>query len=468
MRRLISWLAFNILLLIVFILGCAKQENLNDEYVMQVKNVGLRQGVFVRRYKLTKDYGSNKEFNAKILKKFIGEILEPDYLFIQHACDLGFHQEAKTAQNIRDYRVNLLASNHPILYEKMTILKDDLHKYYEKKSVKYDLEIVQTNSYHAADSIYKAILAGKKIDLPQKEEPDFSFPRSQKFTDITYGEQLHPDIFPELMKMKQGEVSKPFYTIPVWTVIKLNKKRENKNFNPFNELEKELVSQAQVIYKFEQQKQLVNSLRDKYQTHINKAFYQPMIAAFTIKNNQSWIDPGKLNEYDLNKTLIQIHQDSISLSSFISSYNQSMQFSMVSRLTEPDLSHFIEDYVSQYLLYLDALEKGVDQNELIQDQLVNKENKTLLNRYLNEEIAQKVFISDADAREHYEKNPDKWKAKYEDLASTVKGDLKNIRLLEKKNELVDQLQDKYKVRYNESLLTKIAAELTQEKSSKSN
>lgn len=466
MRRLISRLVMNLLFAIVFIFGCAKHEPVSDDYVMQIKNVGLRPGVFVRRYKLTKDYGSHKEFSAATLEKFIKESLEPDYLLIQHAHDLGLPQETKIAHDIRDYRVNLLASNHPILYEQVTILKEDLHKYYEKKSFKYDLDLVQTNSYNLADSIYKSILAGQKILIPQKEETDFNFPRYQKLKDVIYGEQLHPDVFPELIKMKEGEVSKPFYTIPIWTIIRLNKKHANKDLKPFDQIEKELVSEAQLIYKYEQQRQLVKTLREKYPILVHKDYFQPLIAAYVTKGNRGSIDPHKFTESDLSKTFIHIHQDSISLFSFISSFNQSMQFSALSKLTEIDFNHFVDDYVSQYLMYLDALEKKVDQNELIQDQLVNKENKTLLNRYLNEEIAHKVVISDADAREHHQKNTDKWKAKYEEVASTVKGDLKNKRMLERRDELVKQLRDKYDVRYNKPLLLKIAKELTLEKSGK--
>lgn len=463
MEKKINKTALKLFLFTILMVGCAKQERMNNEYVMQIKNVGLRRGVFVRRYKLTSDYGRNESFSSEILKRFIKEILEPNYLFIQDAYNRGFHKESVIQQKIKDYRINLLAGNHPIQFEKMTILKEELRDFYMKKSVKYDIDLVRTNSYSMADSIYKSILSGKNIEYPKQEEPGFSFPQYLQYKDVTYGERLHPDIFSTLIKMKQGEISEPIYTAPIWTIIKLNKKRENKELQSFDSMEKELVIQGQAIFKYERQKQLVNDLREKYQPSTRTELYHPLISAYTFKDNHGWIDKNKLNQSYLTATFVQINDDAISLAHFISSFNQANQFSQLPELTAKDLSHFADDYIAQYLLYLDALEKGVDQNTLIKDQLENKEHRILLTKYLKEEIAQKVVISDDDARKHYENNRNKWKAKYEDVASLVKNDLKNKLLLEKKNELVNKLRKKYKLRYNETLLIEVAEKLTNEK-----
>ncbi len=459
----ISKTALNLFFITVLIVGCAKQESINNEYVMQIKNVGLREGVFVRRYKLTSDYGSHEIFTPEILKKFIREVLEPDYLFIQDAYDRGMHKESITQQKIKDYRINLLASSHPIIYEKMTIKKDELRDFYQKKSVKYDIDLVQTNSYNMADSIYKSMLGGKEIEHPKKEQPGFSFPQYLEYKDITFGEKLHPDLFPKLVKMKEGEISEPIYTAPIWTIVKLNKKVENKKLQAFEDMEKELLMQGQAIFRYEKQKQLIGELREKYQANVRTEFYQPLISAYTLGGGHGWIDKNKVNKSDLKSTFIQINTDKISLSKFISNFNQAKQFLPLPSLTENDLSHFVDDYTAQYLLYLDALEKGTDQNILIKDKLKNKEHKILLSKYLTEEISQKVVVSDDDARKHYDNNRDKWKAKYEDVAKTVKHDLRNKQLYEKKDDLTRKLRKNYKVRYNRSLLKEVSEQLTKEK-----
>lgn len=463
MEKQISKTAVKLLLFTILMIGCAKQERMNNEYVMQIKNVGLRQGVLIRRYKLTSDYGSHESLSPEILKKFIQKILEPDYLLIHDAYDSKMHEESTTKQKIKDYRINLLADSHPFKYEKITILKRELHDIYQKKSVKYDVDLVLTNSYSTADSISKAMSAGKQPEPSKKEKPGFSFPQFLQYKDLTYGEKLHPAIFSKLLNMKQGEISEPVYTAPIWTIIKLNNKRENKELQSFEDMEKELISQGQAIFKYEGQIQLVAELKEKYQPSIRTEFYQPLISAYVLMDNHGWIDKNKLSPSDLTATFLHIYDEAISLSNFISSFNQANQFLQLPLLTEKDLSYFADDYIARYLLYLDALEQGVDQEALIRDQLENKEHKILLTKYLNEEIAHKVVISDDDARKHYANNGARWKAKYEDVASSVKNDLKSKRLLEKKNELVTILRKRYKVRYNEPLLKKVAEQLTNEK-----
>jgi len=459
-----NWkIVHTLLLFILLVIGCAKQENMNNECIMQINNVGLRQGVFVRRYKLTSDFGSHEIFSPEILKKFIQEILEPDYLLIQDAYERKFHEESATKQKIEEYRINLLAGSHPFKYETMTILKQELRDFYQKKSVKYDVDLVLTNSYNMADSIYKSIVAGNEIELPKKEELGSSFPQYLQYKDVTYGERLHPEIFTKLIDMKQGEINEPVFTAPIWTIVRLNKKRETKELPSFENMEKELLTQAQAIFKYEGQKRLITELKEKYKLSIRTEFYQPLISVYVLEENHGWIDKNKLSQSDLTATFLQIKDDAIPLSEFIYSFNQANQNLRFSKLTEQDISHFADVYIAQYLLYLDALEKGVDQDKLIQDQLVNKEHRLLLSQYLKEEIAQKVVITDADAKKYYEDNRDRWKAKYEDVASNVKGDLKNKRLLEKKNELVNQLKKKYKVRYNEALLKAVAEGLSNEK-----
>src|SRR4030067_2111628 len=100
---------------------------------MQIKNGGLRQGVFIRRFKMTGDYGRNDVFTAEMLTAFIQKILESDYLLIQNAYDLGLHKESHIRQKMLDYKVNLLAGSNPIRFAGMTILKDDLHDFYANK-----------------------------------------------------------------------------------------------------------------------------------------------------------------------------------------------------------------------------------------------------------------------------------------------------------------------------------------------
>jgi uncharacterized protein YlxP (DUF503 family) len=450
-------------LIMLLCMSCAKQQGFDDQNVMQIKNVGLRQGVFIRRYKLTGEYGRNNVFTSNDLQAFIEKVMEPDYLLIQNAYDLGLNKDKIIQQKLLDYKVNLLADNNPIRFAEMTISKEDLHEFYEKKSFRYDIDFIQTNSYYSADSIYKFLSGGHEIPAPKYERPGFGFSQFIELKNVTYGERIHPELWPGLLEMKEGEISAPVYTSPTWTILKLEKKREDKDIPSYEKMEKELLIQAEALLKYQRQKRFIQELRQKYPVTVMKDYYEPLIDAHRIVENHGWIDKNKLDESMLKAPFIQINNDKIPLSHFISSFNQANQFLQVYRLTEQDIDHFVDDVVTQFLLYLDSLEKNVDKDILIKDKLENKEHRMLLTEYLKKEIAPKTVISDEDARKYYENNRSKWRAEYEKVAPRVKNDLKNKRMVEKRQKVIDKLQKKYHVRYNEAILKQIAEQLNSEK-----
>jgi len=465
MKKLPIKISSILFFMILLLASCTKYKKMDDNYVLLIKDVGLRKGVFIRRYQLTGEYGRQDRFTAEILKKYIKEILEPNYLFIQHAHDLGMHQEPGTARKIKEYRMNLLADSHPIKFEQLTILKDELRDFYEKKSVRYDIDVIQTNSATSADSLYKLLLEGHEIERP-KEMSATTFPQYFQYKNVTYGELLHPEIFAIIQTLNEGDVSRPAYIASIWTIIRLNKKVKNKDLESFDQMENRLLQQSQAVFKYEQQKQLLNELKKKYPASVKTQFYSSMLDAYRLVDQRRVIDKSKIDKDELEATFLKIKDDKIALSDFISSFNQANQFFQIPHLTEKDLSHFVDEYIAHHLLYLDAFEKQVEHDPLIKDKLENKEHRILLNQYLNEEIARKVVITDDDARKYYQQTRGKWEADYEKIASNVKNELKNKRLVDKKNELVNKLQNKYPIRYNEALLMQIAEELTNEKSAK--
>lgn len=448
-----------IFLLTLLIASCVTDKNKNDEYVLQIKNIGLRQGVFIRRYQLTGDYGSRVTFTPTMLKNYIQKILEPNYLLVQHAYDLGLNRDDEIKRKFKDYKIHLLANSHPIIFQDVTLLKKDVRDFYSKKLIKYDVDVVQTNSFHSADSLYQFMQTGGTIQVPQ-ESFENHFINLLHYDGLLYGEKLHPELYPLLEKMQEGEIFKPVYAASIWTILKLNKKRENNALKPFEEMEKELLTQLQAIYKYNQQKQYVLDLEKKYDTSVHSDLYKALIDAYTYTNYHGWVDKTKLDKSVLKNTFIETNKDKITVTDFLFNFNQSIS---MYKLTENDLAHYIEDYIAQFVLYLDALEKGVTQDEMIQDKLENKEHQLLLSKYLEQEIVKKIAISEDEAKAYYNNNRQRWKTEYSDVSTIVKSDLKGEKITERKNGIIDKLKKKYKVIYNEPILQLCADQLTNSK-----
>ncbi len=467
MKKIYQLLSFSLLGLIIFGIVCTKQAPVEDGYVMQIDRAGLRKGVFLRRYQMTKFYNSEHEYNTKKLIKFIRTQLEPNYLFIEHAYELGKDQNPTFLQKMNEYRVNLIADNHPVKTKRFTISKDELRTFHQKLEYTYDVEIIQTNSYADIQQLRKALMAGKKVRQPKKDS-GFTFPIVQELTHLLYGERLHPELFPVLEKMKPATISKPVYVAPLWTIIKLKKKSRNTKFKPFEEMEKETLNRAHGIFKYYQQKRLVEQLREQIPVTINETLFPELVNAYSKEDQRGWIDRRKLKAELLNQPFLIIGSDSISVTRAISNFNQASQFYEFKKLTKTDLAQFADDYVAQYLLYLDALKKGVEQNELIQDRLINKEHRQLLTMYLNEEIAKKVTVTDEETLDYYKQHSDRWNDDFEAVKTLVRNDVKNKKMEDYRDSVIKKLRKKYRVRYNKPLLASIARELTKKKAAQAN
>jgi len=447
---------FILLPTILLLWSCQRPTPMSDDYIMQLDSVGLREGVFVRRYQLTADSKSKQHFSASDLQTYIEEKLLPDYLLLQHAHELGMQHEAGFQQKMTDFKISLLAGQHPSKFEKLTILKSDVQKFYQKKSVKYDLLLVQANSFVLADSLYQRMLSGAAFAPARNEAELVGYPRVIQLTDLFYGEKIHPELLPLLDQLKPGEVSQPVYTSPTWSLVKLNRKLTNLPLPAFETVEQNLVMQLEAIQKYQREKELIANLRQKYQIQVAEQHFPALKAAFSRFENAGVILKQKVGMALLAEVMIQVGGEKITVNHFITNFNQANQFVQLTELTDRDLQHFLDDFTIQLLLSLDAAEKGVLGDPYIQDQLENKAHRLLLPEYLKQEIAQKVVLSDADVRAYYEANRTNWPGEYEKIALNVKNDLKNKKMQQMREAQIQRLRQQYAVRYHDIKLKNIA------------
>jgi hypothetical protein len=448
--------------------GCSNDvKNIDAENIMQINDVGLREGVFIRRFKITSEFSKHQIFSPEILKKFIQEKLEPDYLFMAHARELGYQNEPVFKQNFKDYRVNLIAGANPVYYPNQNISENALQELYKKKSISYNVNVIMASSYSMADSVYKILQSGKKIKDPNEIE-SAAFPKVINLRNLSFGEGIHPELMPRLPELKEGEFTKPVFTSPIWSILQLNGKRKRTGLPPYEKVEGALRKQSQMLISFKNKKSLLGELRKKYKPFVRDSFFPILIAAFIHHDSQGYIDGRKINTSDLKETFIKINNDDISLADYIFSFNKGIQFMQFDKLTNEDLRMLVGDYIDQNLLYFDAIEKGIDQNAMIKDKLTNKENRSLLTKYLKEQIGNKIVIDESDVRRFYEDNREDFIGEYEDVEVNVKSKLRSRLLNQRKEELVNMLRDRYTVLFNDTLLNSVASQLTAAKSAEKN
>ncbi len=457
---------FKKLVLFLLLLGfysCNNKEfKLNEDYVVQIDDIGLREGVFERRFKLTKDFSAHKSFTANSLKNSIDNIFLPDLLFIRKAYELGFDKDPSIKKNNFEFKVNALASTHPINSKSIFISDKELKDFYEEKDVLYTFQIIQHNSFWAIDSISKNPNWGKNNNSNVKEKRKV-MPRELSLGKRSYGQSVPIEVYKELKKIKVGESTKPIYIAPTWNIIRLIAKEDNKKLTSFAKLKRTLVKEFEIIGKQKQIIEFQDSLLKKYKIEKVDINYSKILNSFVTKNGIGFFQQDKYKGNLKNDLVITSNKGNITVDDFFYFFNKGNQFAIFNQITKEDVQVFIDDLTKHYALYLDHNSMNYGENKILVDQIENKSNKLLLQKFIRDEITRKVKVSEDEARDHYNNNRKIWVGEFDKVKRSIISELRDKKIKELRESLIEQYKEKYNVVYNNELIKQLAEKYTKEK-----
>jgi len=97
---------------------------------------------------------------------------------------------------------------------------------------------------------------------------------------------------------------------------------------------------------------------------------------------------------------------------------------------------FLDDYVVELLIYKEAIRQGLDKHKDAREVLREARRKILMAKYIEEEVEKKIVVEEAELRDYYEKNRDKFLVPERMRASHIL-----VKTEEKAKELLDKLSE---------------------------
>ena len=95
MKMLLNKIAIILTILIISLtIGCDEQK-IEEGNVVQIEDIGIRKGVFERKFKMTNDFNETKVFAPEFLKNSIEKYMLTDHLLICDAYKKGFNVDPK-------------------------------------------------------------------------------------------------------------------------------------------------------------------------------------------------------------------------------------------------------------------------------------------------------------------------------------------------------------------------------------
>lgn len=351
--------------------------------------------------------------------------------------------------------------------------ESDIKVTYEKKKIKYlpkhiliatSKKINLKQAKIKIDSVYSELVAGADFSELAKKYSD------DKKTGVNGGDLgwLHSyDLLEgfenEMIKMKKGEISKPFTTKYGYHIAFLSDKKANEKLKPFDEekskIAQELTKKYGKKYSKESQK-FLDKLMPRLNVKIDTLSIKILVKQYR-KNEKEFEgtdkDPiSKFSAIDRKKVLASFSDVVLDIDTLLTMLGT---VDVKKRPPLKNLNNVIA--VLKNILKIKMLEEYADQlGYTKRSELIKKAKKTLIPIYrktLVNMIKSKIEVSDAEIQDFYKRNKEKYKnPEGYDPIDKVKVMIRNSVKARKLNKEVKQwekeLYEKYEVSIDEVLL----------------
>ncbi|MBN2281017.1 MAG: peptidyl-prolyl cis-trans isomerase [Candidatus Marinimicrobia bacterium] len=442
--------------LILLAISCTNdQPVLNDGIIMMVDSIPYRSSIFERRYSIG---GTSPVVTEDDIRNYLDETIKPELLYVKGAYENGIDKRTRISQKLENFKKETIEKAHPILDQDILISEKSIHNFYENSRNLFNFGILATKSFKTSTQLVDDYKSGVLQvndyipDLEKNQRP--MFPSYTLFEKVEYGTQLPPNIFDELVHMKDGEISQPINMGGVWGSIIFINKQENKKLRSFDLEKDDIQKKATFMYRIKAVESYKKELMTKFNVKINN-WNKIEILKYYDEEKNSINYPDNVQVF----SIYECEKFKITNQDVMDFYNHLNPFAMTkpSLLSEQDLDVVANRLLDINLLYFDALEIGVQKDPLIIDQIINRKQIELRNTFIRENFGKiEKGLSEEELLHYYQANRDKYSGDYEKMKKNVMDDLYMYKINLKKETTLADLEKRAKIFYNENEIKKFS------------
>lgn len=459
------------LIMLLFVLGCAKKES---TVVISVGDQKMDVATFVRQFQMSSNYKNLSQFSAKDLKHFANEFLVDNLLFQAEGYARGYDQDSSIIMQIEQEKKRILTRGNGLLYQKIIpgkfpVTEEEIQNFYNHLDKKIKLAYILVKSKKLADSLYTVLQKGGNFSqLAYKFSMDTRTARKggQVRNYMPWGFMgLALDSI--AFKMEPGQISKPIKTIVGYHIIKLLDKKDRKR-EPLQNVRESIEQRIQRIKLDDFVQEYISGLYEKYNLHYDESLIPKILGIYSDKAGLPVLIDSKLKKSQLDKIFITFTGGKWTVQNFISVYNTTPRALRHRLKYKEDVVDFIYKAVSQDLMYEEAKRLGLDKkHEFIREAELAK-NTIILQHLKDLLVYKRIEVKDAEVAAYYQANRKKFGNKsLNNARPQIIDQLRRGKIYKKSHEEANKLREKFAVEYNEKGLKKAAAELNKLKNSKS-
>ena len=445
------------ILTIAGLITCNKSTvpDIGENIIMQVDSIPYRSSIFERRYGL----GNKKTVVTEDeIQNYLETKIKEELLFVKAAYEAGIHNDKSLQNSLHRYNMEVLEKAHPIHRDKMQINQNAVRTFYENFKNLYTFGVLNTRSYQTAMELKKQYEEGTlnleqySIDLENTKGP--TFPSYNLFKKIEFSKSLPPQIFEKIIDLEENKISNPIQLGGLWGLVILNKKVINKKIKPFEKVGNIYANRAANFYRYKVLASHQQTLKKKFELK-ELDFDKNLIIKLFDSASASFKFSKKTEEFKIFecKKFTITNKDLMTFYNNINAYTTTKPLILV----EKDLNIVSERVLNQQLMYYDALSIGVQNNPFVADQIINKKQIELRNRYIRNHLGRlSRKLSEEEIQKYYFENKSKYPGEYSAMRKNVHDDLYLHKIELKKELVLSKLEKESTILYNKKEISRFA------------
>ncbi len=464
MSKKFAWLG---LVALLVIMGCGDDKG---TWLVKVKNQALEQEVFMRRYKMTREYAQHPVITTEIIRQFIDKNQLDNLLFQAEAYSMKLDKDSTIAAQLMQEKRRMLTRNGGPLFKAVVpatfpATEPELMAAYEMGKNEYKISHILVKSTVLADSISQALQNGASFAaLVDKYTMDPNTKDTAgQMPNFLFWAQMAPSFSEALRYTSVGQYTKPLKTNYGYHVIRVDEVRERQQ-KPFEQARAEIEGSLRVQKQGAFIEEYINALPNKYKMKIDSLLVLKILPALQNPAPGSKVDMSSIDAQDLKKPLMTFDRGQWTVAETIEKYNNLTRGNSYQLRRYADVADFIYKVSVPDMMERDALERKLDQTDEFKKDY-NYTSAQLLGQKSRERLVTRaVKVEESEVAAFYEAHKQEYNNRpYAELQSTIRGRLQSTRTQEKQQSVVKMLREKYKADWNEKLMQKTAEVLNADK-----
>ncbi len=423
MRRILS----TILVLISMI--CIFSACDSNDYVADVGRLKISKQEYLKALETRYSKKENYQDLANDKKMEILNTLIEKTQKLNDAYDRDLDQDSIIVSETRKYRDKLLVSRY---YERhiidQIISADDLNTYIENQRTEVNAsQILITHSGTVPENIrtpdeakqlieelLKKINSGGSIDslaVLYSEDPTAKQSKGNLGW-FSWGVMV-PEFQEAVWQMNVGSIVGPIETKYGYHIIKLNDRRENAKYSEPKTVEDFYYIKRKMMQAYGDSARVLwgeytGKLSETFNLTVSKLAVMSLSAAITEKVNAGHVNLQSFSDEEQNIPLAKWDGGSLSLKGVIDRNINRVSQALLTYRQVSVLETDVKNMAIIEIAIQDAIDEGLANDSFIKDQVAKFRDDKLVQKIEDVVLVRNMEISDEDARQYYDENPDKF------------------------------------------------------------